>query len=361
MSGSLLEVADLTRHYQVKRGLVFARQVGLVRAVDGISFRLERGETLALVGESGCGKSTTARLVLRLIEPTAGRVWFEGADATAMHGETLRRLRRRMQIVFQDPFASLNPRMTVGQVLEEPLIVHEIGDRTARRARVHELLRLVGLADYHAQRYPHEFSGGQRQRIGIARALAVEPSLIVLDEPVSALDVSIQAQVVNLLHDLQTRLGLAYLFIAHDLAVVKHVADRVAVMYLGQIVEIAPKPVLFAEPRHPYTRTLMAAIPRPDPHRIRQGARAGGDVPSPMDPPAGCRFHTRCPFVIDRCRTEMPVLAPWAPGHLTACHRAAELPEPVETQGGSVAAKTAERLAVYAARRAKVAAPAPGD
>jgi oligopeptide/dipeptide ABC transporter ATP-binding protein len=351
MSGSLLQVEDLTRHYDVKRGLVVARSVGKVRAVDGISFRLERGETLALVGESGCGKSTTARLVLRLIDPTAGHIWFEGVDITDMAGEPLRKLRRRMQIVFQDPFASLNPRMTVGQVLEEPLIVHNLGDAAARRARVTELLRLVGLADYHAQRYPHEFSGGQRQRIGIARALAVEPSLIVLDEPVSALDVSIQAQVVNLLKDLQTRLRLSYLFIAHDLAVVKHVADRVAVMYLGQIVELAPKQVLFDEPRHPYTRTLMSAIPRPDPHRIRAGAVAGGDVPSPMDPPAGCRFHTRCPFVIERCRTEMPVLAAWRPGHFTACHRAAELPDAVEALGGTVAPKAAERLALYAARQ----------
>jgi oligopeptide transport system ATP-binding protein len=348
----LLEVTDLARHYAVKRGLVFPRTVGSVRAVDGISFSLAEGETLALVGESGCGKSTTARLVLRLIDPTAGTIRFQGTDITTLAGEPLRKLRRRMQIVFQDPFASLNPRMTVGEILEEPLIVHGIGDRAARRDQVHALLDLVGLAAYHVQRYPHEFSGGQRQRIGIARALAVEPALIVCDEPVSALDVSIQAQVVNLLKDLQTRLGLSYLFIAHDLAVVKHVADRIAVMYLGQIVELAPKEALFRDPRHPYTRTLLAAIPRPNPHRAHHQTVAGGDVPSPMNPPDGCRFHTRCPFAIDRCRSEVPPLAPWAPGHLTACHRAADLPPDDAIGTDAIPPKAAQRLALYAARRA---------
>ena len=349
----LLEVTGLARHYAVNSGILFGKTTGTVRAVDGISFSLGRGETLALVGESGCGKSTTARLVLRLIEPSAGSIRFEGADITQLTGEPLRKLRRRMQIVFQDPFASLNPRMTVGQIVEEPLIVHDLGDAAARRVRVEELLGLVGLAPYHAQRYPHEFSGGQRQRIGIARALAVEPALIVCDEPVSALDVSIQAQVVNLLKDLQKRLGLSYLFIAHDLAVVKHVADRVAVMYLGQIVEIAPKDVLFTEPRHPYTRTLMAAIPRADAHRDRHRIVAAGDVPSPMNPPAGCRFHTRCPFVIDCCNVEMPLLGRWADGHFTACHRAAELPPSAEAQVGVVAPAAAKRLAIYARRRAE--------
>ena len=270
----ILAVENLSRHFAARRGILFGRSTGTVRAVDGISFALNRGETLALVGESGCGKSTTARLVLRLIEPTTGTIRFEGTYIQDLRGEPLRALRRRMQIVFQDPFASLNPRMTVGQILEEPLIVHHLGDAASRRARVEELLGVVGLAAYHARRYPHEFSGGQRQRIGIARALAVEPALIVCDEPVSALDVSIQAQVVNLLRDLQRRLGLSYLFIAHDLAVVKHVADRVAVMYLGQIVEIGPKHALFSDPRHPYTRTLLAAIPRPDPHRDRSRAGA---------------------------------------------------------------------------------------
>ncbi len=352
MTDPILEVDGLAKHFPIRQGIVFGRAVGTVRAVDGVTFRLDRGETLALVGESGCGKSTTARLVLRLIDPTSGTIRFEGADITTLAGEPLRKLRRRMQIVFQDPFASLNPRMTVGEILEEPLIVHSIGTRTERRARVNELLGLVGLAPYHAQRYPHEFSGGQRQRVGIARALAVEPGLIVCDEPVSALDVSIQAQVVNLLKDLQARLGLSYLFIAHDLAVVKHMADRVAVMYLGQIVELARKDDLFRDPRHPYTRTLLAAIPRPDPHRDMHRQIPGGDVPSPMNPPAGCRFHTRCPFVIDRCRVEMPALAPWTDGHLTACHRAGDLPATDETAASHVAPAAARRLALYAERRA---------
>jgi oligopeptide transport system ATP-binding protein len=357
MTQVLLEVDSLTKHYKVRRGAVLGRTVGVVRAVDGISFTLARGETLALVGESGCGKSTTARLILRLIDPTAGTLRFEGTDITRLRGESLRRLRRRMQIVFQDPFASLNPRMTVGDIIEEPLIVHGIGTKPERHARVLELLGLVGLAPYHTQRYPHEFSGGQRQRIGIARALAVEPSLIVCDEPVSALDVSIQAQVVNLLRDLQGRLGLSYLFIAHDLAVVKHVADRIAVMYLGQIVELATKHGLFADPRHPYTRTLLAAIPRPDPHRDTQRQIPGGDVPSPMDPPPGCRFHTRCPFVIDRCRNEMPALAALRDGHLIACHRAAELPPVAAIDSSNVAPAAARRLALYAERRARIAEP----
>ena len=352
---ALIEVEDLAKHYKMRRGLVFSRTVGDVRAVDGISFAVERGETLALVGESGCGKSTTARLALRLIEPTSGRVRFEGQDITALGGGELRRLRRRMQIVFQDPFASLNPRMTVGEILEEPLVVHRIGDRAARRERVSQLLGLVGLAPYHAARYPHEFSGGQRQRIGIARALAVEPALVVCDEPVSALDVSIQAQVVNLLKDLQGRLGLSYLFIAHDLAVVKHVADRVAVMYLGRIVEIGPKEQVFANPRHPYTRVLLSAIPRPDPHRKLARQVPGGDVPSPANIPPGCRFHTRCSFVVDRCRVEDPALHALEPGHFAACHRAEELP-PAEAmeEAHAAAPAAAKRLALYAERRALV-------
>ena len=355
----LLHVEGLAKHYPLRRGL-FSRAKGAVRAVDGVSFQVNRGETLALVGESGCGKSTTARLALRLIEPTAGTVQFEGQDITALRGAPLRALRRRMQIVFQDPFASLNPRMTVGAILEEPLVVHAIGDGAARRARVAELLGLVGLAPYHAARYPHEFSGGQRQRIGIARALAVEPALVVCDEPVSALDVSIQAQVVNLLKELQVRLGLSYLFIAHDLAVVKHVADRVAVMYLGRIVEVGPKEQVFADPRHPYTRLLLSAIPRPDPHRRLARQAAQGDLPSPANIPAGCRFHTRCPFVIDRCRIEDPTLLPITdPAHLSACHRAAELPPLDVKQAHAAPPAAARRLALYAARRAQQAEAAP--
>jgi oligopeptide transport system ATP-binding protein len=357
VSPALLEVENLAKHFQVGGGLLGGRKAGVVRAVDGVSFHLDRGETLALVGESGCGKSTTARLVLRLLEPSAGSIHFEGTDITAMFGAPLRRLRKRMQIVFQDPFASLNPRMTVAQIIEEPLIVHDFGDAAARRARMEELLGLVGLAPYHAKRYPHEFSGGQRQRVGIARALAVEPALVVCDEPVSALDVSIQAQVINLLKDLQARMGLSYLFIAHDLAVVKHTADRVAVMYLGRIVETADKATLFADPRHPYTRTLLAAIPRPDPH-LRQEAPPlrGGDLPSPMNPPPGCHFHTRCPFAQARCAAEAPPLRPLAPGHASACHFAETLPPLAAAEPRPASPAASRRLALYAAARTAAAA-----
>ncbi len=339
----LLQAENLTKHFRTRSGLV--------RAVDGVSFDLREGETLALVGESGCGKSTTARLVLRLIEPTAGTVQFEGRDITAIPGAELRRLRRRMQIVFQDPFASLNPRMTVGATLDEPLRLHRYGNAARRKDRVTELLGLVGLSQEHAARYPHEFSGGQRQRVGIARALALEPALVVCDEPVSALDVSVQAQVVNLLGDLQARLGLSYLFIAHDLAVVKHVATRVAVMYLGRIVETAARDELFARPLHPYTRALLAAIPRPDPAQKLARQVPGGDVPSPLDPPPGCHFHTRCPFAADRCRTEVPTLRQVAPAHLTACHFAEELPAFELGEARPIAPNAARRLALYAARR----------
>jgi oligopeptide transport system ATP-binding protein len=352
VTGPLLEVTDLAKHYPVKRGLLRAKQVGTVQAVDGISFALHRGETLALVGESGCGKSTTARLALRLIEPTRGTLRFDGEDVTRLTGGALRQLRRRMQIVFQDPFASLNPRLAVADAIAEPMTVHGMGDAASRRARVLELLRLVGLAPFHAERYPHEFSGGQRQRIGIARALAVQPELVVCDEPVSALDVSIQAQVINLLKDLQQRFGLAYLFIAHDLAVVKHMADRVAVMYLGRIVEVAETRSLFRAPRHPYTRALLGAIPRPDPARRGQVATLGGDVPSPMNPPPGCRFHTRCPAAQDRCRVEDPALRPLAGGHAVACHLAEELPPHRLDYAGGLAPKAARRLALYAEARA---------
>ena len=352
MSETLLEVTGLAKHYPVREGLILAKQVGTVRAVDGVSFTVNRGETLALVGESGCGKSTTARLVLRLIEPSAGTINFEGVDVTRSAGAAQRAMRRRMQIVFQDPYASLNPRLTVGDTIAEPMIVHGIGDTASRRKRVEELLGLVGLRPFHAQRYPHEFSGGQRQRIGIARALSVQPDLVVCDEPVSALDVSIQAQVVNLLKDLQRRLGLAYLFIAHDLAVVKHVADRVAVMYLGQIVEMADKADLFATPRHPYTRALLAAIPHPDPQRRGQVKPLGGDVPSPMNPPPGCRFHTRCPFAQERCRTEEPALRRMEQGHVAACHFAETLPPAGLDFSGGLSEIAARRLALYASARA---------
>jgi oligopeptide/dipeptide ABC transporter ATP-binding protein len=319
VSEPLLRVEGLAKHFVARRDLL-GRVRAAVKAVDGVDFTLAAGETLALVGESGCGKSTTGRLVLRLIEPTRGAVWFEGRNLCELSAGALRGLRRAMQIVFQDPYGSLNPRMTVGDIVGEPLRLHGIATGAAAEVRVGELLRLVGLAPQHARRYPHEFSGGQRQRIGIARALAAEPRLVVCDEPVSALDVSVQAQVINLLQDLQRRFGLAYIFIAHDLAVVKHIADRVAVMYLGKIVELADKRALFAAPRHPYTQALLSAIPVPDPDLPRQRIILEGDVPSPLAPPPGCRFQNRCPHVRPRCRTEVPELADDGDGHATACH-----------------------------------------
>jgi len=321
----LLQVRDLVKHFPVRNGL-FGRIGGQVHAVDGVSFDLAPGETLALVGESGCGKSTVGRLLLRLIEPTAGTVLFEGENIFARSETSMRSLRRRLQIIFQDPYGSLNPRMTVGQMLEEPLALHALVAPARRSARVSELLELVGLAAEHARRYPHEFSGGQRQRIAIARALAVEPALIVADEPVSALDVSIQAQVINLLQELQRRFGLALVFVSHDLAVVKHIAGRVGVMYLGQIVELAETERLFAEPRHPYTRALLSAIPVPDPTRGRDRPVLQGDVPSPLAPPPGCRFHTRCPYAQERCRVEAPVTEIDETGHQVACHFWCTLP-----------------------------------
>jgi oligopeptide/dipeptide ABC transporter ATP-binding protein len=351
MTDSLLVAENLTKHFPVRRGFL-GRQTGVVHAVDGVSIVLGRGETLALVGESGCGKSTTGRLLLRLVEPTAGRIRFEGEDVLALGPAALRALRGRMQIVFQDPFASLNPRMTVGEILAEPLKLHRI---PGGRARVAELLATVGLRPEHAGRYPHEFSGGQRQRIGIARALAVEPALIVCDEPVSALDVSIQAQVINLLQDLQRRFGLAYLFIAHDLAVVKHIATRVAVMYLGQIVETAPSAALFALPRHPYTRALLTAIPVPAPGLARTRQILQGDVPSPLAPPPGCRFHTRCPYAQERCRREAPPLADDGEGHATACHFWREIATAPVLPGGRGANARLARLQSFFKRAEPVA------
>ncbi|MBN9541675.1 MAG: peptide ABC transporter ATP-binding protein [Alphaproteobacteria bacterium 65-37] len=319
----LLAVRGLRVHFPVRRGLLAKRQVGTVKAVDGIDFSLAAGETLGLVGESGSGKSTAGLAVLRLLDVTGGDVRFEGRDITALGRTEMRPLRRRMQMVYQDPFSSLNPRMKVADIVGEPLIVHgEAGSRGARRERVAELLDLVGLRPEMGRRYPHEFSGGQRQRIGIARALAVSPALVVCDEPVSALDVSIQAQVVNLFQDLQARLGLAYLFIAHDLAVVRHISDRIAVMYLGKIVELASREQLYRRPRHPYTRALLAAVPIPNPRLEAQRSHQAlvGEIPSPLAPPPGCRFSTRCPMATDLCRTEEPPLRDLAVGHRAACH-----------------------------------------
>ena len=324
---ALLEANNLVKHFVAARS-PFGRPTAFVKAVDGVSFTVDAGETLALVGESGCGKSTVSRLVLRLIEPDQGDVRFEGRDLLAMGANELRAFRRDAQIIFQDPYASLNPRMTVGQILTEPLVLHDLVPGERRRERVDQLLRLVGLEPRAARRYAHEFSGGQRQRIAIARALAVEPKLIICDEPVSALDVSIRSQILNLLRDLQQRLGLAYIFVSHDLAVVKHIADRVAVMNLGHIVETADTETLFAAPRHPYSRALLSAIPVPRPQAKRSRMVLEGEMPSPIDPPPGCRFHTRCPYVIARCETEVPQLLPSTAGHLTACHRADELPAP---------------------------------
>ena len=317
----LLEVRNLVTHFTIGGGL-FGGRAGVVRAVDGVSFSIRRGETLGLVGESGCGKTTTGRSILQLERPTSGQVIFEGRDLTALDETALRSVRRRMQVIFQDPYASLNPRMTVGQILAEPLAVHHIiTSATGRRARVRDLLTRVGLLPQHADRYPHQMSGGQRQRVGIARALAVEPSLIVCDEPVSALDVSIQAQIINLLEDLQAELGLTYLFIAHDLAVVRHISDRVAVMYLGKIVEIADRREVYENPLHPYTNALLAAVPIPDPVLEERRARTvlSGEVPSPLNPPSGCVFHPRCPIAVERCRGEVPPLREITPGHWAAC------------------------------------------
>jgi oligopeptide transport system ATP-binding protein len=319
---ALLQVKDLTMHFPLTQGIIFQRQVGAVRAVDGISFFVEKGETLGLVGESGCGKSTTGRAILQLYRPTAGSVDFDGVELTTLKGESLRKMRRRMQMIFQDPYASLNPRMTVGNIIGEPIEVHHLASGRARDERVQDLLKVVGLNPYFTNRYPHEFSGGQRQRIGVARALAVEPDFIVADEPISALDVSIQAQIINLLEELQTKFNLTYLFIAHDLSVVRHLSDRVAVMYLGKIVELADRLDLYERPLHPYTQALLSAVPIPDPQVEAKRRRIilTGDVPSPVNPPSGCRFHTRCWKAQQICKEVDPEFVEHAPRHWAACH-----------------------------------------
>jgi oligopeptide transport system ATP-binding protein len=320
----LLRVAGLRMHFPIMRGVLFQRQVGAVRAVDGLDFFVRKGETLGLVGESGCGKSTAGRAILQLYKPTAGKVVFKGENIVQLPREQMRHLRRQMQMIFQDPYASLNPRQTVADIIGEPIKVHGLAKGKDLQERVLELLRRVGLNPYHANRYPHEFSGGQRQRIGIARALGVEPEFIVADEPISALDVSIRAQIINLMEDLQAEFGLTYLFIAHDLSVVRHISDRVAVMYLGKIVELADRTELYANPMHPYTEALLSAVPIPDPMAEMQRQRIilTGDVPSPINPPRGCHFHTRCPLAIAACREIDPPLQEKSPGHWAACIRA---------------------------------------
>ena len=355
MAEPLLKVRGLVKHFPLRRDGFFGAKK-IVRAVDGVDLDVAAGETVGVVGESGCGKSTFARLVVRIHEPTAGSIRFAGEEIAEASASAIRPLRRRMQMVFQDPYASLNPRMTVGEMLAEPLAVHGIGDPGSRPAQVLELLRVVGLLPEHARRYPHQFSGGQRQRVGIARALAVNPDLIVCDEPVSALDVSIQAQVVNLLQNLQQQFGMSYLFIAHDLAVVKHICDRVAVMYLGKLVEIADKQTLYARPLHPYTQALLSAIPRPDPELLRPRVILAGDVPNPIKPPPGCRFHTRCLHAEERCRIEEPMLREAEGGHRVACHFFEKLPVPPPLTGGALArGKLAERLKAFEAAKARLA------
>ncbi|MGI8586484.1 MAG: ABC transporter ATP-binding protein [Chloroflexia bacterium] len=320
---TILRVEGLKLHFPITSGIILQRQVGQVRAVDGIDFTVKRGETLGLVGESGCGKSTTGRAILQLYKPTAGHVYFNNVDLTTLSGEALRRQRREMQMIFQDPYASLNPRMTVGSIISEPLQVHGIASGKERQEKVQDLLRVVGLNAYYINRYPHEFSCGQRQRIGSARALAVNPTFIVADDPISALDVSIRAQVINLMEDLQAEFNLTYLFIAHDLSVVRHISDRVAVMYLGKIVELADRAELYQNPLHPYTKALLSAVPLPDPpaEAKRERIILQGDVPSPINPPSGCRFHTRCPVAIPACSEIDPPFEEKAPQHWAACIR----------------------------------------
>ncbi len=319
----LVDVRDVKIYFSVTAGFLIQRKIAENKAVDGISFQVKKGETLGLVGESGCGKSTTGRAILQLYRPTSGEIIFDGKDLTKLRGNDMRLMRRKMQMIFQDPYASLNPRMSVKDIIGEPLVIHKMGSAKERSERVLELMRIVGLNPYYATRFPHEFSGGQRQRIGIARALAVSPDFIVCDEPVSALDVSIQAQIINLLEELQEQFGLTYLFIAHDLAVVRHISDRVAVMYLGKLMEQADSRDIYDNPLHPYTKALLSAVPIPDPllERKRERIILTGDVPSSLRPPRGCVFHTRCPIAIEECRVEIPTWREAEPGHWVACHR----------------------------------------
>jgi oligopeptide transport system ATP-binding protein len=321
-NGALVQVVGLKKYFPITQGIIFQHKVADVKAVDGLDFSIQRGETLGLVGESGCGKSTTGRSILQLYRPTAGEVFFQGKDLVKLQGEELRKMRRNMQMIFQDPYASLNPRMTVGDIIGEPLEVHNIAKGKEKKERVQELLQIVGLNPYFVNRYPHEFSGGQRQRIGVARALAVQPDFIVCDEPISALDVSIQAQIINLLEELQEKFHLTYLFIAHDLSVVRHISDRIAVMYLGKIVELTDRDGLYANPLHPYTKALLSAVPIPDPvvEEKRERIILVGDVPSPVNPPSGCRFHTRCPLAIDICKRVDPEFRDVGNSHFVACH-----------------------------------------
>ena len=318
----LIEVKDLVKHFPIKKGLIFQRQIGAVKAVDGVSFDVERGETLGIVGETGCGKSTTARLLCRLMDPTSGTITFDGREVGAQRGDDLKALHRDMQMVFQDPYSSLNPRKSVGSIIADPYVIHKLyAGKGERKRRVQDLMERVGLNPEHYNRYPHEFSGGQRQRIGVARAIALEPKLLVADEPVSALDVSIQAQVLNLLRELQRDMGLTLIFIAHDLSVVRHMCDRVAVMYLGKIVEMAESDVLYSSPRHPYTGALLSAVPVPDPSGgTKERQLLTGDVPSPANPPSACRFHTRCPKAQEKCSVDEPLLERKAGGSIAACH-----------------------------------------
>ena len=319
---ALLRVVELVKHFPITRGIIFQKQVGAVHAVDGVSFEIKKGETLGLVGESGCGKSTTGRTILQLYKPTSGKVYYGEVDLTTLPSEEMRRMRRKMQMIFQDPYASLNPRMTVGEIIGEPLIVHNLAKGGEVQDRVGRLLELVGLNPAYVNRYPHEFSGGQRQRIGVARALALQPELIICDEPISALDVSIQAQVVNLLEDLQDQFGLTYLFIAHDLSMVRHISDRVGVMYLGKIVELASRNDIYANPLHPYTKALLSAVPVADPliEEKRERIILQGDVPSPVNPPSGCHFRTRCPLAVELCAQKDPEWREITPSHWVACH-----------------------------------------